>query len=279
MTARFVPDAAPGGLYGSRAYLAACAKHEGTRFGTLVAGDVELPALQTNGAVVTPYGYPQPISASKSWDAAAAVVAAASFPWRIALAPVGAGSALAEALAAHLRPARERAIWVHDLDPAQEPQRRFSAKARAEVRRARQRGVRIEFGRLSTEFGPRYRAEIQALGADPIYLFGDDYFEAIMEAGGWQVMAYDDAGPAAGALFLAAGAEASYHLSWRRHLPVPVAGTVNLLLAAALERCRDLGAAVCYLGGGRTDSDDDGLFAFKRTMATRFVLRPTFTSR
>lgn len=278
VTARFVPDEAPGGLYGSRAYLSACATHEGARFGTLVAGPVELPALQSDGAVTTPYGYPQPIAPAEEWDVAAAALAKASFPWRIALSPLAPGSALAEALAGQLQPTTARAICVHDLDRAEDPERRFSKKARAEVRGALRRGARIESGPPSAEFGARYRVEMKELAADPIYFFDDDYFEAMTEAGGWQLVVHDDAGPAAGALFIVNGSEASYHLSWRRRRPVAVAGAANLLVAAGLHHCRELGAAICYLGGGFTHSEDDALFVFKRAMATRILPRPTFVS-
>jgi hypothetical protein len=276
-----VMDVAPGGLFGSAAYLAAAARHEGAHAGSAVVGGVRLPVLRSpSGLVYTPYGYPQPVGdvSSGALQDAAAAFATAPFPWRIALAPVGPGAVFAEALATLRQPARERPICIHDLEPLVDPIESFAASARTMARRALKLGLEIEVTEPTALFGALYRTDMEAVGADPMYSFEDDYIEQMGEVGAWQLLARDEAGVAAGALFLSDGEEATYHLSFRRRTPTPGPGAVNVLVARGLELCRDAGAKACYLGGGRTTADDDSLLQFKQPMSTRVVARPTFES-
>ncbi|HEY4095236.1 MAG TPA: hypothetical protein VGM33_07000 [Baekduia sp.] len=263
------------GLYGS-AYLAACARHEAVRPASLAAGGVRLPVLVADGdgAIATPYGYPQP-EGDGPLEPLRDAALTCSRPWRAALAPIGRGAELAVLLAERLTPAASRPIAVHDLDGGA-PADRFSSGARSMVRRAGRAGPRLERGAVTGVFGTLYRTAMDVLDADPLYRFGDDYFAALNAAGGVQLLLHDEHGVAAGAVFLIGAPEASYHLSARRPDPPPPPGAANLLIAEGLELCRDAGAAVCYLGGGTSTAADDPLLAFKRAMATRVVDRPVF---
>ncbi len=273
-----LPSAGRGGLFGSAAYLSACARHDGGIAATIDLSGVSLPVVvEPAGGLHTPYGYPQPQGdcGPEALHELAAAAAACRRQWRCAVAPLGPGAELAAALAEHVEPSAFRPICIHDLDD-EEPLSRFTGTARAMVRRAIKLGVEIDFGPVTAEFGTLYRANMEALESGPEYRFDDDYLFALGDAGAKQVAAHDGLGLAAAALFLIGAPEASYHLSARRLDPAPPPGVMNLIVAEGLRRCRDAGANHCYLGGGRTTAHDDPLLRFKAGMSTRTVERPTF---
>jgi hypothetical protein len=267
-----------GGLFGSAAYLAATARHDGGMAATVELGDVWLPVVvEPDGGLHTPYGYPQP-QGDFGREALAELVAAAlacKRRWRCALAPVGPAADLVALLAERVEPSARRPICIHDLDH-EEPLTRFAGTARAKVRRAIKLGVQTDCGPVNAEFGELYRANMGALEAAPEYRFDDEYLLALGDAGAVQVTARDGQGVAGAGLFLIDAPEASYHLSARRLEPAPPPGVINLILADGLRHCRDAGATHCYLGGGRTVALDDPLLQFKVGMSTRTVERPTF---
>jgi hypothetical protein len=272
------PPDGRGGLFGSAAYLIACAGHDGGTAATVDLSGVSLPVVvEPGGGLHTPYGYPQPHGQCRpeALRELAAAAAVCERPWRCALAPIGPGAELAAVLAEHVEPKSSRPICIHDLDE-EEPLARFTGSARGMVRRAIRLRVRIECAPPTPEFGALYRANMQALAAAPEYWFDDGYLLALRDAGATQVMAYDGAGLAAAALFLIGAPEASYHLSARRVDPAPPPGVMNLILLEGLRQCRGAGASHCYLGGGRTAAPDDPLLRFKASMSTRTVERPTF---
>jgi hypothetical protein len=272
------PPAGCGGLFGSAAYLAACARHDGGAPATIDLEGISLPVVvEPAGGLHTPYGYPQPQGdcGPDALHELATAAAACQRRWRCAVAPVGPGAELAMTLAKHVEPRGSRPICIHDLG-YEEPMARFSGTARAMVRRAIKLGVEIDCGTVTPEFGALYRANMEALEAGPEYWFDDDYLLALGDAGAKQVAARDGLGLAAAALFLIGAPEASYHLSARRLDPAPPPGVMNLILAEGLRHCRDAGASHCYLGGGRTAAHDDPLLRFKASMSTRTVERPIF---
>jgi hypothetical protein len=270
-----VPALPTSGLFGGP-YLGACARHERADTATIVAGDIRLPALLAgDGSWHTPYGYPQPEGDGALEPLCEAVLNSES-PWRLALAPVGRGAELAVLFAMRRPPSAARPIAIHELDD-EPPTDRFTAAARSMVRRAQRADAELTAGPVTPAFGSFYRCAMDALGAAEIYRFGDDYFESLNEAGATQLSLRDKDGLAAAAVFIARGSEATYHLSARRSDPPPPPGASNLLVAEGLERSRDAGARVCYLGGGTGADLRDPLLEFKRTMATSVVDRQTFT--
>jgi hypothetical protein len=272
------PPPGQGGPFGSAAYLAACARHDGGTPATVQLGGVSVPVVvEHGGGLHTPYGYPQPYGDCRPETArefASAAVRCAR-RWRCALSPVGFGAELAEALGAQMRPSGSRPIAIHDLDD-DEPTSRFSSSARGMVRRAMKLDVETACGPPTPEFSELYRANMDSLDARAEYYFDDDYMVAMRQAGTVQVSASDGDGLAAAALFLIAAPEASYHLSARRLDPAPPPGATNLIIAEGLRQCRDAGAKLCYLGGGRATDVDDPLLKFKAAMSTRIVDRPVF---
>ena len=255
------PPGGRGGLFGSAAYLTAAARHDGGTAATLDLQGVSLPVVvEPGGGLHTPYGYPQPQGecGREALLELATAAAACQRPWRCALAPIGPGAELAAVLAEHIEPSACRPICIHDLDN-EEPLSRFTGTARGMVRRAIKLEVKTDCGSPTAEFGVLYRANMDAL-----------------DAGAVQVVAHDEVGLAAAALFLIGAPEASYHLSARRLDPAPPPGVMNLIVAEGLRHCRDAGASHCYLGGGRTTGRDDPLLRFKAAMSTRTVDRPTF---
>jgi hypothetical protein len=272
------PAAGTGGLFGSPAYLAANAAHDGGDPAVVSIAGVCLPVvIETNGALHTPYGYPQPQGECTpgSLNAVARTVVACERPWRLALAPLGPGARLADAIARLMPPATSRPICVHDLDE-RDPTERFSAGARSTVRRSRRAGARLTVSAPTAEFGRLYRAAMGVHSSPAIYRFDDAYILGLGGAGAMQLTVHDSHALAAGAIFLVAAPEATYHLSARRAKPPPPPGAANLLIAEGLRLCREAGATHCYLGGGMTPAPDDSLLRFKQTMATRVLDRPTF---
>ena len=259
-------------------YLDACAAHDGGVPATIALSGVRLTMIERlDSGLHTPYGYPQPEgeTAPDALRAAVGAALACRRPWRVALAPLGRGAALASALAERLAPSSVRPICIHDLGP-DAPEERFAPTARSMIRRALRAGAEVEEGPVDREFGRLYRAAMDATGAPSHYRFQDAYLERLNAAGGTQLTVRDADGLAAAAVFLIGSDEATYHLSARRAEPPPAPGSANLLIAEGLRRCAEAGAAHCYLGGGRGLEPDDALLRFKQTMATRLVERPTF---
>lgn len=264
--------------FAAPAYVEASAAHDGGVPATIALHGVRLTMVERpDGGLHTPYGYPQPEGESTPEALREAVGAALGCrrPWRVALAPLGRGAALASAFAERLSPAAARPICIHDLGP-EAPDERFEPAARSMIRRALRAGAEVTEGPVDSDFGRLYRAAMDATGAPAHYHFQDAYLERLNAAGGTQFAVRDDAGLAAAAVFLIGSDEATYHLSARRAEPPPAPGSANLLIAAGLRRCAEAGAAHCYLGGGRGVGTDDALLRFKRAMATRVVQRPTF---
>jgi len=147
----------------------------------------------------------------------------------------------------------------------------YSGRARTAIRKAERTGLRatwetVEEARLA--FPPFYRRCMREIGAGDFYLFGDDYFDALLGLPGARVLSVlrgDDR--LSMGLFLFGPEQAEYHLSGtleagRRD------GATNLLLHVAAQSARDQGCKTLYLGGGTGASREDPLLRFKESFAT-----------
>lgn len=268
---------APTGPFDAGWYLRASAVHEGSEPVCVAAGGARLSLLRSqDGGLHTVYGYPEPVGETgpRALAALAERLAGVREPLRVALSPLGAGSALALRLRERLPVETERPICVLDLEG--DPLQRVTRGARYEARRALRGGAVAHVGPVTLAFGGFYRAAMRKLGAEALYLFEDAYFEALRGPHAFQVCVRDPNGLAAAAVFLAAGGRASYHLSARRAAPAPVPGVSNLVLLEGVRECARRGSSACVLGGGRTAAPDDPLLRFKAGMASRVITRPTF---
>jgi hypothetical protein len=265
------------GPFEEAGYIRASAAHEGSVPVVAEASRARLTLLRTDdGSMHTVYGYPHPVGHVSEGDLSelAEVLARIPGPLRVALSPEGCGALLAQCLRHRLPGIDERLVCVADLDG--DPLDTFQPKARSKVRRALSHGTAAMVHSVAPDFGAFYRRAMRAMGAEPLYHFGDAYFAALARAGAFQVTARDRHGVSAAAVFLARGTEASYHLSARRAEPRPEAGSVNLVVLEGLRECARRGAVACMLGGGTTGAPDDPLLLFKAGMATRTLPRPMF---
>ena len=118
--------------------------------------------------------------------------------------------------------------------------------------------------------------ELEALD---VYRFDDAYFAALARAGRTTSSAWTTSmasPPRCCGSWI--GTPPGTTWAARRDEPSPVVGAMNLCTAAGLAEAGRRGLALGVLGGGRGTGEDDPLFAFKRQMATRVLMRPVFAS-
>lgn len=111
---------------------------------------------------------------------------------------------------------------------------------------------------------------MSSLGADAVYRFNDSYFRRFAETlgGNSTLCVVASAGEViAGSLFIFSGPHVNYHLSGSRRDALHLRPN-DLLLYRACREFRNRGFRVLHLGGGRSDSPDDGLLRFKRHFAS-----------
>lgn len=156
----------------------------------------------------------------------------------------------------------------------------YPSAQRNMVRRAEAAGlvaVRAGADGLSS-FVPLYREAMARVGAGEWYVFGDAYFDALAQLGGFELFEVrtQDGELVAAAIFLADGARLHYHLAASTHGRAE-RGANNLLLHAAASWGRESGLAMLHLGGGRTAAPDDALLRFKSALSR--VRLPFYTGR
>jgi hypothetical protein len=120
-----------------------------------------------------------------------------------------------------------------------------------------------------------YQETMRRVGADPHYLFSNDYFQDLRRGLGshlhlFSVLAPDDSLAAAG-LFMEAQGIVEYHLSGTAKDYRKLAPT-KLMLDVAIQWAKARGNRVLHLGGG-VGSSNDALFQFKAGFST---LRSSF---
>jgi hypothetical protein len=115
------------------------------------------------------------------------------------------------------------------------------------------------------QFREVYDATMRRVGAGEFYLFPPEYYDALAQGLGDRLgvaLAMLDGEPVGGALFLAGGRFAHYHLSGATDAGRELkAGT--LLVHAGAEWARERGCELLHLGGGTAGADS--LFAFKKS--------------
>jgi hypothetical protein len=269
---------ASGSVYEQAAYLAASAAHVGAELELVEAGDAGLALLRDpDGSRRTVYGLPRPFG-DASLEALADELAARFKPLTAVLSPLEPGPTLARLLCE--RGAGEvgaRPIALAELSGVEDPAGGFHRRARRAIRTARGRGAHTRVEALAPWFGGFYREAMIELGAAPIYLFADAYFEVLAAVPHYQVTVRDDHGVAVAALFLHDGDEAYYHLGGRRAGKQPVLGAMSLALGEGVREAWRRGCSLAVLGGGRTDAPDDPLLTFKLQLAT--AARPRLSVR
>jgi hypothetical protein len=146
----------------------------------------------------------------------------------------------------------------------------YAGRARNAVRKAEREGlstVWVSAQEARARFPDFYRNCMREIGASDFYIFGDSYFDAVLQLPGARVLVVqrDDHALSMG-LFLFGSAQAEYHLSGTVEAG-RLAGATNLLLHAAACTARETGCQSLYLGGGVSAAPDDPLLRFKSSFA------------
>jgi hypothetical protein len=155
------------------------------------------------------------------------------------------------------------------LDLATDPQAGYATRLRQVVKKAQRQGARyaeVPLAGHAAAFGACYRAAMQAIGADPFYLFDDAYFQAFADSGLARLglVTHPDHGDAwlAACLLLDGPGVREYHLAAGTPEGRPF-GAASLALHGAALSARERGAQRFYLGGGTDRRQDNPLLFFK----------------
>jgi Acetyltransferase (GNAT) domain len=165
-----------------------------------------------------------------------------------------------------VEPADEESAWS-----------RMAATGRTRVRKAIKNGYTGEVRQVASQdllplsdFRRLYKQTMQRIAANPLYFFGDDYYRALLDGLGRNLLLAEvrDAGGVvvATSLLLRHGQRLHYHLtgSSMDHARM---GVNNLMLWTATQYAVEQGLRQFHLGGGNTPRDS--LFRFKRTFGGR----------
>ncbi len=116
-----------------------------------------------------------------------------------------------------------------------------------------------------------YFKKMKSLKAHEFYFFDDEYFYKLMNLvtnNGWCITAYSNTDLLGFAIFLNYNKKSTYHLS-ATDVSSKHQGITNSLINKAVELAKLNGFNSINLGGGRTNSKDDGLFKFKFRMSNK----------
>ncbi|MGZ5179943.1 MAG: hypothetical protein ACXWC2_05670 [Ramlibacter sp.] len=218
----------------------------------------------------SPYGYGGPVSTTDATDFL-------GFAWQAYTRWMRESGVLVEYVRFHPLLANERwyggrvqdnrAVVSVDLQ-AGNLEAGYSVRTRQAVRKAGAANVLYEerpFDGHATAFGAFHRAAMQAMGADPFYLFDDAYFEATGRMPGATLAVCRDGGTGAwlaAALLLDGAGVREYHLAASSDAGRRL-GAATLLLHRAALQAREAGRTQFYLGGGTDASEDNPLLFFK----------------
>ena len=112
---------------------------------------------------------------------------------------------------------------------------------------------------------------MKSLSAQEFYFFDDEYFSKLMNItanNGWCITAYSNTELLGFAIFLNYNKKSTYHLSSTK-VSINYPGITNSLINKAVELAKSEGFNSINLGGGKTNSKDDGLFKFKLSMSNK----------
>lgn len=142
----------------------------------------------------------------------------------------------------------------------------YDARCRTAVRKAQKAEIEIAWlppMEHAHAFAAFYREGMTAIGADPYYLFGDEYFVELSRLPGIGLLVCHRGGKWLSAgLFLQSAEVMEYHLSATTSEGRRLCAT-NLLLHVAAQSASESGCHSLYLGGGTDGSDDNPLLFFK----------------
>ncbi|MEP7294600.1 MAG: GNAT family N-acetyltransferase [Burkholderiales bacterium] len=146
----------------------------------------------------------------------------------------------------------------------------YSGRARNAIRKAERAGLSVEQETAQdarAKFPAFYRRSMAEIGASAFYLFGDDYFDALLTLPGARVFSVRRSGERLSmGLFLFGPTQVEYHLSGTSSAGREV-GATNLLLHGVAQAAREVGSTMLYLGGGTSAAASDPLLRFKVSFA------------
>lgn len=164
---------------------------------------------------------------------------------------------------------RDRAVVCIDLS-VPDLLASYSGRARTSIRKAERLGLTTAWESAEDarrRFPDFYRESMREIGATDFYMFGDDYFEALLALPGARVLSvFQGEERLSMGLFLSGPAQMEYHLSGTTPAGRAV-GATNLLLHGAADAGQRRGLQRLYLGGGVSAREDDPLLKFKSSFA------------
>lgn len=159
----------------------------------------------------------------------------------------------------------DRHTVVIDLDK-EHLRERYEVRCRTAVKKAERSGLVVReypADSIAHEFAVFYRDGMVRIGAQPYYLFSDEYFRALAAMDGVHLLVceLDSIWMSAG-LFMSGGDSFEYHLS-ATTVEGRLASATNLLIDRAAKFAKLTGHRCLYLGGGTDASPDNPLLRFK----------------
>lgn len=161
--------------------------------------------------------------------------------------------------------ALERQIVIVDLEQSSEKRRQaYSQTTRNIVKRASRNLTVQNKGVPLSEFMGMYYNTMSKNSASDFFYFKEAYFKALLQIQGVSLLAIQKEQQYASiGIFICSNEIAYYHLSANNQELAKDNGNY-LLLDAAFEHAKAHGCRYMILGGGRTSSQEDSLFKFKR---------------
>lgn len=160
-------------------------------------------------------------------------------------------------------------VWVDlTLSASEVWEHAYSSTNRNMIRKAEKLGVRIEHSSTRKgfdEFVELYLANMQRVGAEPYYLFSQEYFahlRQLLKRSGILLLAYLEDRVVGASVFLRGERYAHYHLSASDDQGRKAAVS-NLLLHHGIVWAREAGMEKMHLGGGMAARENDSLLKFK----------------
>lgn len=151
-------------------------------------------------------------------------------------------------------------IWMEEL----------TAQNRNIIRKCIKNGLYVEESQNYQKFMAIYNETMEKVGAEKFYFFKPEYYEAVRDNSQYVLLEVKQGDELlAGAIFMGYGEYFHYHLSGSRKEFLQLAPN-NLLLWEAVRYAKYHGYKKMHLGGGRTDSKEDGLFQFKSRFSSSF---------
>lgn len=163
----------------------------------------------------------------------------------------------------------ERKVVIVDLEQSSETRRQHYSQTTRNIVKKAAKNLKVQIDGVSlVEFISMYYDTMRKNSANDFFFFKKSYFEALMRIQGVNLLAIQKEQQYASiGIFICCNELAHYHLS-ANNKELAKENANYLLLDAAFEHAKVQGCRYMILGGGRTSSNEDSLYLFKRKFST-----------